>query len=126
MKRIMLAVVSLAALLAVPVFAGIAQGSTDATSVAHVAVGKSGNVYSPAKLKVAVGTKVVWKNDSTTGVSHTVTAYGGNWSKSVVLAPGQTTSFTFNKKGTYKYHCKFHSTLSKGVCSFMCGVIVVG
>lgn len=121
-KRLILILASVAVLVAVPVFAGIAQGST---TVAHVAVGKNGiSSFSPATLKVSVGTKVVWRNDGS--VSHTVSAYGGNWSKNVTLAPGQKTSFTFTKKGTFKYRCKFHSSVNGGVCSGMCGVIKVG
>ena len=70
-------------------------------------------LYSPATLTIKVGTTVVWKNAS--AAAHTVT--DGTKVKSPVIAPGGTFSFTFTKKGTYSYHCIFHS--------FMKGTIVV-
>ena len=54
-----------------------------------------------------------------------VTAYKGNRNKNVTLSQGQTTSFTFNNAGVYKFRCTIHSTLSNGVCSGMCGKVVV-
>lgn len=79
--------------------------------------------WKPKAVSVAVGTKVVWK--AVTG-SHTVTAYKGKWKKNTTLAQGSTTSFTFNTAGVYKFRCTFHSTLVNGVCSGMCGKVVVG
>jgi plastocyanin len=95
---------------------GVAQANT-------VVKATGSNHWKPAKTVVAKGTKVIWKNP--TGSTHTVTSYGGNWSKNVKLAPGSKTSFTFNSSGTYHFRCKIHSTLLNGVCSGMCGVIKV-
>ena len=83
----------------------------------------SGSHWKPKITDVAKGTKVVWKAVSGT---HTVTSYSKNWSKNVTISTGQQTSFTFNSAGTYRFRCKFHSTLTNGVCSGMCGKIVVG
>jgi plastocyanin len=83
----------------------------------------SGFRWKPKITDVAKGTKVVWKAVSG---SHTVTAYSKNWSKNTSISQGQSTSFTFNSAGTYKFRCTIHSTLSNGVCSGMCGKIVVG
>ena len=79
--------------------------------------------FKPATLSVAKGTKVVWRDVC---LSHTVTAYSKNWSKNVTLTKGQTTSKVFTTRGVFKYRCRFHSTLSGGVCSGMCGKITVG
>jgi plastocyanin len=84
----------------------------------------SGDVFRPHKVSIAKGTKVVWKN--TASFKHTVTSYSRNWSKNVTLTPGSTTSFTFKSAGTYKFRCTIHSTLTNGVCSGMCGKVVVG
>jgi plastocyanin len=65
----------------------------------------------------------VWKAVSGT---HTVTAYSKNWSKNTTISQGNTTSFTFKKAGTYKFVCTIHGSVSNGVCSGMCGKIVVG
>ena len=83
----------------------------------------SGFRWKPKITNVANGTKVVWK--AVVG-THTVTAYSKNWSKNVTISAGQTTSFTFKSAGTYKFRCTIHSTLVNGVCSGMCGKVVVG
>jgi len=83
----------------------------------------SGYRWKPHAVTVAVGTKVSWT--AVTG-SHTVTSYKGKWKKSTTLAQGTTTSFTFATAGVYKFRCTFHSTLVNGVCSGMCGKVVVG
>jgi len=79
--------------------------------------------FRPKKLQVGTGTRVVWKSVSGT---HTVTAYSNNWSKNTTISTGDTTSFTFSNAGRYKYRCTFHSTLSNGVCTGMCGKVIVG
>ena len=79
--------------------------------------------FRPKALDVAKGAKVVWK--AVEG-SHTVTAYKGRWDKNKVIDAGERTSFTFDRRGTYKYRCRFHSTLVDGVCSGMCGKVIVG
>jgi|GEM_PF-1650612 len=112
--RFMVAMVLAATLLLAS--AGVAQATNviKATSTRH---------WNPASTSVAKGTKVVWKNPTT--ATHTVTAYSRNWSKNVTLSPGRTTSFLFKNSGTFKFRCTIHSTLSNGVCSGMCGKVVV-
>ena len=83
----------------------------------------SGYRWKPSAVSVAVGTKVSW---TAVSGSHTVTAYKGKWKKSTTLAQGTTTSFTFAAAGVYKFRCRFHSTLVNGVCTGMCGKVVVG
>jgi plastocyanin len=90
---------------------------------ASVLVRAKCNFFSPKAVSVGKGTRVVWKSACK---SHTVTAYSSNWSKNVTLSQGQTTARTFKVKGVFKYRCKFHSTLSGGVCSGMCGKVTVG
>ena len=83
----------------------------------------NGYRWRPKITNIAPGTKVTWK--SVTG-THTVTRYKGNWNKNVTIAQGQTTSFTFNNAGVYKYFCNIHGHVVNGVCTGMCGKIVVG
>ena len=80
--------------------------------------------WSPAKISVAKGTKVVFKNPS--GDDHDFTSYSGKWTKSASLEEGQKTSFTFKKAGTYKYRCTRHSKMGGIKCSGMCGQVSVG
>lgn len=83
-----------------------------------------GSRFMPKIKSVSRGTKVVWKN--TDNITHNVTSVSKNWSKGATISPGSTTAFTFKRTGTFRYRCTLHSTLSGGVCSGMCGKIVVG
>ena len=98
---------------------------TQVASAAVVVKATANQTFSPHKLRVHHGTKVVWKNPSSDSLTHTVTAYSSNWSKNATIHPGHSTSFTFNNTGRYKYRCTIHSTLSGGVCSGMCGIVKV-
>ena len=85
----------------------------------------SGFRWDPASKTVNKGDTVVWTNP--TGKNHTVTAYGGNWSKNTQIAPGQQTSRRFTSRGTFKFRClvRGHSAISDGRCVGMCGKVVV-
>jgi plastocyanin len=100
----------------------MAPAASGATVIRGVST-SNGFRWRPKITDVAKGTKVVWKAVSGT---HTVTSYGGGWSKNTTINAGQKTSFTFNNTGTYKFRCTFHSTLTNGKCSGMCGKVVVG
>ena len=66
-------------------------------------------LFSPKSITVAVGTKVVWKN--TSDAVHNVVGTAGTAkfkAFSAKLAVGKTVSFTFSKRGTYKYYCSYH------------------
>lgn len=78
--------------------------------MAHgIAIEIKGFAYNPASIDVPVGTTVTWTNNDTT--AHTVTQDGGGFS-SPTLNPGETYSFTFDKAGTYAYHCEFHPNMT--------------
>jgi plastocyanin len=96
--------------------------ATSAQAAAVRVKATSSRTFVPARVRIAPGTKVVWK---AVGLTHTVTAYKGHWSKDVSIPAGQTTSFRFKQTGRYKYRCTIHSTLSNGVCTGMCGKIIV-
>ena len=120
MRRVRLAVVLASMLVMLAMVAPPAQ--------ALIVVKASGTSFAtgqfrPKSLSVAKGTVVKWR--AVEGF-HTVTAYSRNWSKNSNLSPGNPTRFTFNRTGTFKYRCTFHSNLSSGVCSGMCGKVVVG
>jgi plastocyanin len=100
----------------------IMPAASGATVIRGVST-SNGFRWKPKITNVSQGTKVVWK--AITG-THTVTAYSNNWSKNTTISAGEKTSFTFKKTGTFKFRCTFHSTLSGGKCSGMCGKVVVG
>jgi plastocyanin len=76
-----------------------------AESAANKVVIKLANFkFEPARVTVAAGTTVVWQNDQG---RHTIEGDKGEF-KSPVLTAGQTFEFTFDKPGSYGYHCGFH------------------
>jgi plastocyanin len=79
--------------------------------------------WDPAVRRIPKGNRISWRNP--TARRHDVRAYGGNWTYRVVLQPGERASRRFGRRGVYKYRCTFHSALSGGTCSGMCGVIRV-
>ena len=107
------------------VFVSASSPAIDAATLIKGVATSNGPRWKPKSVSIAVGAKVTWKAVSG---PHTVTAYKGPWNKNTALAQGGTTSFTFKKKGVYKYRCLItgHSTLVNGVCSGMCGKITVG
>ena len=82
----------------------------------------TGDRFLPARAGVDRGTRVTWR---AIGGTHTVTAYGGGWSKDTRITAGSQTGFTFRERGTYRYRCRLHSFLSSGVCNGMCGRVRV-
>lgn len=62
--------------------------------------------YHPMMRFVRVGDEVTWNNLDE--MAHTVTSDGG-WFDSGILQPGDAFSFTFDRPGTYRYHCTPHS-----------------
>ena len=80
--------------------------------------------WKPTYRHIVKGDRIRWKNP--TGVTHTVTAYGGGWSKDVTIAPGEGTAKKFRRRGSYEFRCRFHSAMTDGQCNGMCGVVHVG
>jgi amicyanin len=70
--------------------------------------------FSPATVRVKVGTTIVWTNDD--AIQHDVTFDGGTVS-SGVLNHSDTFSHTFATAGTYHYICSIHP--------FMHGTVIV-
>ena len=83
----------------------------------------SNNTWAPVEQHASRGQGVVWRNP--TARAHTVTSYGGNWSKDSVISAGERTRKTFRRAGTFKYRCTRHSRLDGAECQGMCGQIVV-
>lgn len=81
--------------------------------------------WGPARIEIKKGSRVKWENPSNQFRIHTVTAYGGNWSKRTRLSPGMSTTKRFRSRGTYKFRCEEHSVLVGRQCDGMCGVVRV-
>jgi plastocyanin len=93
-----------------------------AHAVVAATIRGSGSDWNPARATINAGETVRWK---AVGSTHTVTAYGGGWSKDTRITAGETTRKTFNNTGTFKFVCTIHGDVSGGTCSGMCGRIVV-
>jgi plastocyanin len=83
----------------------------------------SGNRWKPKHIYITKGDKVRWRNP--TGRTHDVNAWGGGWSLSKVLSPGESARKTFRKRGTFRFRCVRHSGIVDGKCQGMCGVVHV-
>jgi len=88
-----------------------------AQSVRVVSVGLSDNYFQPARLTVAVGTTVQWTNFGQQ--VHTITWDSDGWG-SGELAPREVYSHTFNRPGTYAYHCARYKEM-RGVVVVVAG-----
>jgi len=81
---------------------GVTNDQTLSVSIKNMAFNKS-------SMTIAQGTTVRWSNDDT--VTHSVVADDGSFT-SPALAPGQSWTHTFDKLGTFNYHCSFHPSMT--------------
>jgi len=68
----------------------------------------SGFAFNPTTTTVATGTTVTWRNGDPT--EHTVTAADDSF-KSEILSSGKTFTVTFDRAGTFDYHCLIHPSM---------------
>ncbi|MDI6716821.1 MAG: cupredoxin family copper-binding protein [Actinomycetota bacterium] len=61
--------------------------------------------FQPDEIYISLGSELTWVNNDS--VTHTVTADDGSFD-SGSLRQGDSFSFTFKEKGTFKYHCRLH------------------
>jgi plastocyanin len=83
-----------------------APAASAPTATVSVLIKRGG--FSPAKVTIADGDSVSWKNVDT--ITHQVVADGGEFA-SPILAPGKRYTFTFRRAGTYRYHDALHPAL---------------
>jgi len=68
------------------------------------------NFFEPDSLAVDSGATVTWKNQGS--ASHTVTSDSSGYFSSPTLSTDDSFSFTFQKKGAFKYHCSIHTSMT--------------
>jgi plastocyanin len=106
----------LAAVLAATFLVGCttAGNGTPASPVATTSVDLPASYrFAPASIVVAKGTTVTWTNDD--HFTHSVQFLDGGLSTDpLVMEPGQTATFTFDRAGTFSYQCHFHPQNMKG------------
>lgn len=100
----------IALLIGVVALSGCTQNQQNSTQNAPNTIAIQNFAFNPNTLTVKAGTKVTWINqDSTT---HTVTSDNGAFQSSGNLNPGDKYTFTFNKTGTYPFHCSIHPSMT--------------
>jgi len=83
-------------------------------TVSGTAVEMRGMAFTPMRIEVSAGATVEWTNRDQ--LAHTITADDGSWDSGLIAAGG-TWRHTFDRAGTYAFHCTPHP--------FMTGVVVV-
>ena len=83
-------------------------GTTTASGAGGAQVVMKNTAFDPATVTIKAGESVTWTNEDP--MNHTVTADNGEFD-SGNLGQGATFSFTFDKAGTYPYHCSIHPTM---------------
>jgi plastocyanin len=106
--------------------AGLTLGTSGAADAVTVGVrgifNGSRYVWSPKTRSIVPGTTIRWR---AVDGSHNVKSRGSNWSYFRSLPSGAAVARTFNRRGTFRYYCTIHGSVTNGVCSGMCGRIVV-
>ena len=90
----------------------------DAKSIPTNTVVMADTKFIPSTITVSKGTTVTWKNleDRT----HNATADDKSW-KTDDMEQGESKTVTFDKPGTYSYHCTHHTMMGFG----MTGTVIV-
>jgi plastocyanin len=92
-------------------------GSTTTTGTPGTTIGGGGGgaevvmknlAFEPATVTIKAGESVTWTNQDS--MNHTVVADNGEFESSA-LGNGAAFSFTFDKAGTYPYHCSIHPSM---------------
>jgi plastocyanin len=87
------------------------SSTNNQTSVAAGTVNIKNMMFTPSQITVQKGAKVTWTNNDS--VAHTVTDDLSNVGgpASAQIPGGETYSFTFNKTGSFQYHCSIHPSM---------------
>ncbi len=90
--------------------------TTTDTSIPEAQINIKDSAFFKNPLEVKIGTKVTWVNQDS--AAHTVSAdsdspAGGP--NSDTLENNESYTMTFHSVGTFKYHCKFHSSMTGSV-----------
>jgi uncharacterized protein YggE len=99
----------------------ITKISINAGSATSPACASDNTCFTPSKITVSTGTKVVWENNDK--ISHTITSgtpaadYSGTMFDSALMKPSSTFSYTFLNPGNFDYYCQVHP--------WMTGMVVV-
>ena len=111
MRRRLLAIAGPLLGIAIAMAACAPQEAADPVAADHVDLPPSYR-FEPEAITVSDGTTVTWTNSD--NFTHNVRLLddGG---QELILAPGESVSFTFTGPGTHRYDCSFHPNDMQGV-----------
>ncbi len=93
-----------------PAPSSASAAATTAPAAADNTISIKDMAFAPNTFEVAAGTTVTWVNNDT--VAHSVTSDTSGEFDSGQIPAGGKFSFTFNKAGTFAYHCSNHSSMT--------------
>ena len=106
------AAVCVAGLGTIPGHARASNAAAPHKTIKAVNVDPNNGIYAwtPKKLTIKVGTRVIWSNPSDT--AHNVTSMTKGWNFTKDLEQSATVSHTFKKAGVYHYACTLHQAMT--------------
>ena len=69
--------------------------------------------FSPNPIRVTVGDRVTWTNNSS--LTHTATSNTGAWDTGTITPGATSGAVAFNTVGTFAYHCAIHPSMTGSV-----------
>jgi plastocyanin len=90
-----------------------AAGLQEALAAPSVVVEIRNIAFNPANITISKGTTVIWMQNESINLNHTVTSDTGVFDSGTLILR-QTFNWTFNETGTFKYHCTIHPTIMLG------------
>lgn len=86
--------------------------TNDQPGVESNSVEISNFTFKSSKITVKKGTTVTWTNKDSIGHTVTPDSESNDFKGSELLGRNESYSFTFNKAGTYTYHCRPHPNMT--------------
>jgi plastocyanin len=93
-----------------------------AAPAAAVVIRGNGTRWRPSSVDIARGDRVRWRAALGT---HTVRAFGGNWTYFRTINQGESVARRFRTRGTFRFFCTIHGDVAAGRCTGMCGRVLV-
>lgn len=88
------------------------EATPEEVTSAEATVTIEGFAFNPTEVRISAGGTVTWQHKDS--APHTVTSDNGEFD-SGSLSQGDNWSFTFEKPGTYEYHCEIHPSMKAKV-----------
>ncbi len=91
------------------------SGSKPAEQTAPDQINIKDFAFAPKTMTIKKGTKITWTNKDSAHHDITPDQESADFMASKLLAQGESYSFTFEKAGTYAYHCSPHPYMKASI-----------